>query len=82
MYRSDLLQIKKGIESYVGTKVRLESNKGRHKLTIKEGIISHAYPSIFTVKMAEGESAERTLSFSYTDILTNTVEITLFPNNK
>ncbi|MCL2461806.1 MAG: Veg family protein [Defluviitaleaceae bacterium] len=55
----------------------METNKGRHKSVVNEGVIANAYPSIFTVLLAERDGAERKLSFSYTDVLTNSVEITL-----
>jgi uncharacterized protein Veg len=73
----DVFLVKNDIESRLGSKVKLESNKGRHKSTVNVGIISDVYPSIFTVQLFEGKLPSRKLSFSYTDVLTNTVEITL-----
>ncbi|MCL2016429.1 MAG: Veg family protein [Defluviitaleaceae bacterium] len=64
------------IQKIIGSRVRLETNKGRHKSVVNQGIISNVYPSIFTVQL-EGSETSRKLSFSYTDVLTNTVEITL-----
>jgi uncharacterized protein Veg len=57
--------------------VKLETNKGRQKSVINRGTVTHVYPSIFTVQLSEGPDTSRKLSFSYTDVLTNTVEITL-----
>lgn len=73
----DVSLVKNDIERYLGSKVKLESNKGRHKSVVNVGIISDVYPSIFTVQLFEGKIPSRKLSFSYTDVLTNTVEITL-----
>lgn len=70
-------QIKKDIKKYIGSKVKLETLKGRNKTTIDEGIIEDVYPSIFIIQLYEGELPSRKLSYSYTDILTNSVEITL-----
>ena len=75
--RTDVTHVRSDIQRIVGSKVRLETNKGRHKSVVSSGIVSHAYPSIFTVQLNEGTDASRRLSFSYTDVLTNTVEITL-----
>ncbi|MCL2571648.1 MAG: Veg family protein [Defluviitaleaceae bacterium] len=76
--RTDVFHVRSDIQKIVGSKVRLETNKGRHKSTVSNGVVSHAYPSIFTVQLNEGpDKTSRKLSFSYTDVLTNAVEITL-----
>lgn len=79
MEKKDLSTIKQFIKGQVGSKVKLESNRRHNKSTINEGIISHVYPSIFTVELAESKYINnRTVSYSYTDILTNSVELTLY----
>ena len=75
--RKDVFHVRSDIQKIVGSKVRLETNKGRHKSVVSNGVIAHAYPSIFTVQLNEDTDSPRKLSFSYTDVLTNTVEITL-----
>ena len=75
--KNDVFHIKKDIEKIIGSRVKLETNKGRHKSVISEGVISDAYPCIFTIQLFEGMEPSRKLSFSYTDVLTNSVEITL-----
>ena len=74
---NDVFFVKRDIEKIIGSRVKLETNQGRHKSVINEGVVAQAYPSIFTVQLFEGREPSRKLSFSYTDILTNTVEITL-----
>lgn len=77
--REDLFRVKKEINNYVGSKVRIRANKGRKKIVIKEGIIQSTYPSIFVIKL-DDEKTERTsrvVSYSYTDVLTHTVELSL-----
>ena len=75
--RSDVFHVRKDIQRIIGSKVQLETNKGRHKSIVNKGVISNVYPSIFTIQLYEGSDPSRKLSFSYTDVLTNTVEITL-----
>ncbi|MDR3240136.1 MAG: Veg family protein [Clostridiales bacterium] len=75
--KSDVVHVKKDIERRIGSRVILETNKGRHKSVINEGVIANVYPSIFTIQLAENDGGMRKLSFSYTDVLTNSVEITL-----
>lgn len=71
------MEIKESLESHLGEKVILRTNKGRKKVKVKEGIIMETYPSVFIVRIDLGMESERKVSFSYSDILTETVEITL-----
>lgn len=75
--RNDVSLVRKDIERFLGSRVKLESNKGKNKSIVNEGVISNVYPSIFIVQLYEGREPSRKLSFSYTDVLTNAVEITL-----
>jgi len=75
--RSDVFHVRNDISKIIGSKVKLETNKGRQKSIISRGTVTNVYPSIFTVQLSEGPDTSRKLSFSYTDVLTNTVEITL-----
>ena len=75
--RNDVFHVRSDIQRIIGSKVRLETNKGRHKSVIDRGVIANVYPSIFTVQLSDGPDSSRKLSFSYTDVLTNAVEITL-----
>ncbi|MFA5523491.1 MAG: Veg family protein [Tissierellales bacterium] len=75
--KNSLDKIRANVENCVGQKVRLKANKGRKKTTIREGIIESAYPSIFVVKIDGGYNSIRRVSYSYSDILTETVEVTL-----
>lgn len=76
--KNDVSQIKNDIARFIGSKVWLESGKGKQKSLIKQGIIEKAYPSIFTVLLCEnGSQLNRTISYSYTDILTKAIEITV-----
>jgi len=75
--KKDLFQLRTDIQKCIGSRVKLETNKRHNKSTISEGIIANVYHSIFTIDMG-AKNANRTLSFSYTDILTNSVEITIY----
>ncbi|HHY13932.1 MAG TPA: Veg protein [Thermoanaerobacterales bacterium] len=78
MNNIELLRIKKDIESNVGQRVRLKSNRGRRRIVEREGILEKTYPNIFVVRIDEDTDTERKVSYSYTDILTETVEVTIF----
>ncbi|TYP46574.1 Veg family protein [Thermosediminibacter litoriperuensis] len=77
-----LLKIKKSIEPYVGKKVRIKANRGRKKTFEKEGILEKVYPSIFVVRVEESPELVRRISYSYSDILTETVQLTLCQKEK
>lgn len=81
MDRNTIQQIRKELESCIGRRIQLKANKGRKKIVIKEGIIENAYPSIFTVSFDNELSSPRMVSYSYTDILTRTVEVKVLPSN-
>ena len=75
--RNDVNLVRQDITGFIGSKVKLESNKGRHKSVVSEGVIENVYPSIFTILLGGGAESRRTVSYSYTDVLTRAVEITL-----
>ena len=75
--KATLTEIKKNVEDCLGMKVVLKTNKGKRKAKVNEGVLEFAYPSVFTVKINNGLDSERMVSYSYCDILTDTVEVTL-----
>jgi uncharacterized protein Veg len=75
--RNSLTKIKKDVEESVGKKVILKANKGRKKISVREGILESAYPSIFVVKISNQYDSVRRVSYTYSDILTETVEVTV-----
>lgn len=80
--KKTLVEIMHTVESHLGEKVILRTNKGRKKVKIKEGILMETYPSVFVVRIDMGLESERKISFSYSDILTETVEVTLTENDE
>ncbi len=80
--KNDLTQIKKDIETFIGEKIQLKANKGRKKAFIREGVLENSYPSIFVVKFENEFETTRRVSYSYTDVLPNAVEIVLCKDNK
>lgn len=78
MKQSDLNKVRQAVINHVGSRVRVKANKGRHKVDITEGIITETYPSIFLVTVDNSlEESTRTVSFSYTDVYTKDVKLTL-----
>ncbi len=73
--KDTLTQIKRDIEACLGQVVELKTNKGRKNVKVREGVVEDTFPSIFTVKVDCGKLSERRISYSYCDILTETVEV-------
>ena len=77
--REELLRIKSVLEGNVGQKVRLTLKRGGRKAVVRQGIIEGTFPSIFTVKLdntaEDFSSSIRRVSYSYTDILTKSIEV-------
>lgn len=69
-------KVQETLSQYVGKDVRLQANSGRKKIIERSGILEGTYPNLFVVKVEE-KSVERTMSFSYVDLLTGTVVLTV-----
>jgi len=72
---SALEEIRQNLESSVGKKVKLRANRGRRRVIEAEGIIENTYPKLFIVRLNDGSAVER-MSYTYVDVLTETVELT------
>lgn len=70
-----LNEIKKGLESKIGQRLKLTANGGRRKTVIRSGVLSETYPSVFVVELDQDENAFERVSYSYADVLTEAVEI-------
>ena len=75
IYKTDIANLKTNIFDKIGQKIIVKGSLGRSKEFEKEGTIEKAYPNIFVVKYEEND---RTASYTYTDLLTRTVEVDVF----
>ena len=73
--KTDISNLKTNIFDKVGQKIIVKGSLGRSREFEKEGTIEKAYPNIFVVKYEEND---RTASYTYTDLLTRTVEVDVF----
>jgi uncharacterized protein Veg len=73
--RETLDEIKSCIKSYIGEEVSLVTDRGKRKMKTKHGVIERVFDNIFTVEITEGFNSTRTVSYSYSDVLTDTVEV-------
>ncbi|HHY21110.1 MAG TPA: ABC transporter permease [Bacilli bacterium] len=70
-----LLEIKRELDANVGKRITIKANGGRRKTIERSGFLEETYPSVFIIKLDEDQNAFERVSYSYTDILTETVEL-------
>ena len=73
--RTDISNLKTDILEKVGQKIIVKGSLGRSRTFEKEATIEKAYPNIFVVRYEENN---RNVTYSYTDVLTRTVEVEVF----
>ena len=75
MAHKSVQDIRDEVRSNVGKEVILGADMGRKRIKTKTGVIVNAFPSVFTVKVNNDFDVERTVSYTYSDILTSTVKL-------
>lgn len=70
-----LAEIKSALDDQIGKRLKLIANGGRRKTIERHGVLAETYPSVFIVALDQDENAFERVSYSYADILTETVEL-------
>ena len=70
-----LQEIRQKLESHVGERLTLKANGGRKKVVTRFGTLIETYPAVFVVKLDEDLHNVERVSYSYADVLTDTVKI-------
>lgn len=70
-----LAEIKSALDDQIGKRLKLIANGGRRKTIERNGVLAETYPSVFIVALDQDENAFERVSYSYADILTETVEL-------
>jgi uncharacterized protein Veg len=71
-----LERIREDLGGFVGQEISLKANKGRKRILEVTGVLEQIYPKVFVVRFNERQ-VERRVSYSYADLLTQTVELTV-----
>ena len=78
MANASVGSVRRAVSRHVGSKVRVRSNLGRHKYDVTEGVSTETYPCIFLIRVENAEEdSYQTVSYSYTDVITKDVQLTL-----
>lgn len=74
-----LERIREDLDLFVGKPIKIKANRGRKKVFEVEGILEQTYPKVFVVSFKERQ-IERRISYSYADLLTQAVELSVGDN--
>ncbi|MRG88168.1 biofilm formation stimulator Veg [Salinibacillus xinjiangensis] len=70
-----LAEIKQVLDGRIGKRLTLKANGGRRKTIKRSGILAETYPAVFIVELDQDENSFERVSYSYADVLTETVEL-------
>ncbi|RSK25477.1 ABC transporter permease [Bacillus sp. HMF5848] len=73
-----LKDIKHVLDSNLGKRLTLKANGGRRKTIERSGVLAETYPAVFVIELDQEENSFERVSYSYADILTETVQLTFF----
>ena len=73
-----LLDIKRNLDFNLGKRLTLKANGGRRKTIERSGVLAETYPSVFVIELDQDENSFERVSYSYADVLTETVLLTFF----
>jgi len=67
--------IKEQLDENLGNEIKVVAQTGRKKTTERKGILSDTYPAVFVVELDQEDNSFERVSYSYTDVLTNSVDV-------
>lgn len=79
--RDILVDIKRGLDSLVGERVRITANKGRRQVVEREGTLEKTYPNLFVIRITEGDNSRR-VTYTYADVLTEVVKLAVYDESE
>ncbi|KSU76548.1 Veg family protein [Fictibacillus enclensis] len=77
-----IVDIRRILESNVGKRLSLRANGGRRKTIERLGTLEETYPAVFIIKLDQDTNAFERVSYSYADVLTETVELTFLEESQ
>jgi uncharacterized protein Veg len=60
----------------------LKANGGRKKTIERTGVLAETYPAVFVIELDQDENSFERVSYSYADILTQTVQLTFYEDKQ
>lgn len=68
-------EIKRALDENLGKRLTLKANGGRRKTIERSGVLAETYPAVFIIELDQNENSFERVSYSYADVLTETVEL-------
>ena len=66
----------------IRNRIVLKANGGRKKLIERSGVLKETYPSVFVVELDQEKHNFERVSYTYTDVLTENVQVTFMNEHK
>lgn len=83
MSKNVLNNLRDALQPFIGCDIDVDANVGRKRIVPYEGVLENTYPNLFVVRVAGSEQEEeRRLSFSYVDLFTGNVVISLHKDGR
>ena len=76
-----ILDIKNSIDCHLGNRIVLKANGGRKKTIERSGVLKETYPSVFIVELDQDKHNFERVSYTYTDVLTENVQVSFVDEN-
>ena len=73
--------IREKLEQNLGKTVYLKADRGRKRYITRKGTIEEVHPSLFVVNLEFEDAPNRMLSFTYADVLTETVQLRIIEDD-
>ncbi|BCU53239.1 uncharacterized protein Veg [Staphylococcus auricularis] len=70
-----IVDIKNSLDDHLGNRVLLKANGGRKKIIERSGVLKETYASVFIVELDQDKYNFERVSYTYTDVLTENVEV-------
>ncbi|MGO3872689.1 MAG: Veg family protein [Lacticaseibacillus paracasei] len=72
-----LASIKRKLDGKIGENLTVVAQAGRKKVTRRRGTLKETYPAIFVVDLDQDENAFERVSYSYADLVSKSIQITV-----
>lgn len=76
-----ILDIKNSIDCHLGNRIVLKANGCRKKTIERCGVLKETYPSVFIVELDQDKHNFERVSYTYTDVLTENVQVSFEEDN-
>ncbi|AMB99544.1 hypothetical protein AWM75_05820 [Aerococcus urinaehominis] len=72
---TNIADIKQELDQNIGRPICVTQQAGRKRIIKRNGVLSDTFPSVFVVELDQEENKFERVCYSYTDLLTESVEI-------